>query len=195
MSIPYRLNKYQSKADFLTNQAKSILDFCIENRKVNDFYKRISDEVKLNKDTIQVLKDAILAGYYNSIYTYSWDYEDELKLWELINSKCDEDDKIYFLLANFQKGNKDFEELKVLYFKAFNQNINYLFSLEDEDRELFYDCESTRYEFLKLDFEAKVTQWDDFEDNWNGGIYWVKKFEGDKRALEIIHKMLGDKRN
>jgi len=195
MNLPYHLNQYESKITSLSKQAKSILEFCVSHRECEKFHERISKERELEKDTVRVLREAILAGYDNSIYTYSWEYEKELKLWMLINSKCREEDKVYFILANIQSVNKPVDELKDLYFKAFNQHLDYVFSLEDKSKEQLYNNPDTRYEFLKYEFRARVTQWNDFEDNWNEGKgYWKKKFANDEKANQIINELLNERR-
>ncbi len=195
MNFPYHLNQYESKINSLSKQAKSILEFCVSHRECEKFHERINEEENLEKDTIQILREAILAGYYNSIYTYSWKYEEELKLWELINSKCREEDKVYFVLANIQSLKKPADELKDLYFKAFDQYLDYVFSLEDKSKEQLYNNPNTRYEFLKYEFRARITQWDDFEDNWNEGkSYWQKKFANDEKANQIINELLNERR-
>ncbi len=194
MNLPYHLAGYTSKIDSLSNQAKSILEFCISNRAIEQFKDRIKQENKLEKESIQVLKTAILAGYGSSIYTYNWTATKELELWELINSKCEEENKVYFLLANLQSAYKQAYELKDLYFKSFDQDLDYIFSLEDSTIEQFYSNENTRYEFLKYEFAARVTKWDDFEDNWNEGQAWIKKFGKDEKAMKIINQMLAEKR-
>jgi hypothetical protein len=194
VNLPYHLTGYNSKIASLSNQAKSILEFCISNRDIEDFKRRIDQESKLEQETIQILKKAILAGYDSSIYTYNWTNEQEVKLWELINAKCDEEYKVYFILANIQIRNKSAYELKDLYFKAFNQKIDYIYSLEDSIKEQLYENIETRYELLRYEFEARVTRWDDFEDNWNDGQPWIKKFGTDKKAMEIMNQMLTEKR-
>jgi len=112
----------------------------------------------------------------------------------LINSKCDEENKVNFILARIQSVNRAANELKDLYFKSFDQHLDYIFSLEDSTIEQFYSNMNTRYEFLKYEFEARVTQWDDFEDNWNEGQPWIRKFGNDGKAMEIINQMLTEKR-
>lgn len=96
MNLPYHLTEYKSKIGSLSNQAKLILEFCINNRGSEDFIRRINKETKLEKETVQILKKAILAGNDCSIYTYNWTNEEEVAVWELINSKCAEDYKVYF---------------------------------------------------------------------------------------------------
>ena len=195
MNLPYHLNEYKSKIGSLSNQAKSILEFCVSNRDVEKFIKRINKEDKLEKETIRILKKAVFAGYYSTIYTYNWTNNEELNLWELINSKCEKEDKVYFTLARIQSLNKSADELKNLYFKSFDQHLDYVFSLEDEDKNQFYSNPETRYEFLQYEFRARITQWDDFEDNWNEEkTYWKKRFSNDKKAMEIIHDELNKKR-
>ena len=194
MNLPYHLTGYKSKLDSLSNQAKSILQFCVTNRNCEDFQLKISQESKLERETVQILKKAILAGYDSSIYTYNWTKEQELKLWELINSRCGEKYKVYFILANIQFGNKSAYELKDLYFKAFEQQIDYIYSLEDSVKNQLYENPETKYQLLEYEFKARVTRWDDFEDNWGDGIYWKRKFGNDKKAMDIINQMLTEKR-
>jgi len=194
MNLPYHLTGYKSKIDSLSHQAKSILEFCITNIDVESFDRRISQETKLEKETLQILKKAILAGYDSSIYTYNWTNEQEVRIWETINSKCEEEDKVYFILANLQIPNKTAVELKDLYFKAIKQQNDYIYSLDDSIKEQLYANEETRYEFLRYEFEARVTKWDDFEENWNGGQPWLRNFGDDDKAMEIINQMLAEKR-
>lgn len=194
MDLPYHLKDYHSKLDSLSNQAKSILEFCISNREVENFKKRITEETKLEKDTVQVLTKAILAGYNSSIHTYNWSNQDELTLWELINLKCEDSYKPYFILANLQRGSKTADELEQLYFNSFNQHLDYVFSLEDEDKKQLYRNPKTRYKFLEYEFKARVTQWDDFEDCWDNGIYWEKNFGEDEKAMELINRKLNERR-
>lgn len=195
MNLPYHLNEYKSKIGLLSNQAKSILEFCVLNREIEKFIERINKEDKLEKETIRILRKAIFAGYDSTIYTFNWRNEQELKLWELINSKCANEDKVYFTLARIQSLNKSADELKRLYFKSFDQHLDYVFSLEEEDKEQLYSNPETRYEFLKYEFRARVTQWNDFEDNWNEEkTYWQKRFSNDKKAMKIIHDELNEKR-
>ena len=179
----------------MSSQSKSMLRFCASNQKIEKFVERLNKEEKLDKETIQVLKKAILAGYYSSIYTYNWTYIEELKLWELINSKCNEENKVYFILANFQTVHKSPIELKYLYFKAFDQQIDYVFSLEHETREQFYNNPKTRYEFLKYDFKARILLWENFEENWKEDKeYWENKFLDDEKAIQLMDNMLNEKR-
>ena len=195
MNLPYHLNEYKSKIGSLSIQAKSILEFCASNREIEKFIERINEENKLEKETIRILKKAVFAGYNSSIYTYNWTNQQELNLWELINSKCEKEDKVYFTLARIQSLNKSADELKNLYFKSFDQHLDYVFSLEDEDKNQFYSNPETRYEFLKYEFRARITQWDDFEDNWNEEKgYWEKRFSNDRKAIEIIEDELNKKR-
>lgn len=194
MNLSYSLSVYKSKIDSLSYQAKSILEFCTNNREIDSFLIRISQEDKLEKETLQILKKAILAGCDSSIYTYNWAKDEEIRLWEAINSKCEEEDKVYFILANLQIRNKTAYELKDLYFKAIKQQIDYVYSLEDSIKEQLYENRETRYELLRYEFEARVTKWDDFEENWNEGQPWIKKFGNDEKAMEIINQMLAEKR-
>ena len=194
MNLPYSLSGYKSKIDSLSYQAKSILEFCIINRDIESFIKRINQETKLEKETLQILKKAILAGYDSSIYTYNWTNEEEIRLWEVINSKCEEEDKVYFILANLLIRTKTPYELKDLYFKAIKQQIDYVYSLEDSIKEQLYENEETRYELLRYEFEARVTKWGDYEENWNNGQPWIRNFGDDEKAMEIINQMLAEKR-
>ncbi|MFK7809022.1 MAG: hypothetical protein AB8F74_14560 [Saprospiraceae bacterium] len=195
MNLPYHLAGYKTKIDSLSSQSKSILEFCVTNRKVELFIERLNREEKLEEETIQILKKAILAGYDSSIYTYNWPYSDELRLWELINDKCDEENKVYFILAKIQSVDKSVIELKDLYFKSFDQQLDYVFSIEDDVKEELYNNPKTRYEFLKYDFKARITQWEDFEDNWNEEKQcWKKKFLNDGAAIQLMEKMLNEKR-
>jgi hypothetical protein len=195
MNLPYHLNEYKPKIDSLGNQAKSILDFCVSNREIEKFIGRINKEEKLEKESIRILKKAIFADYESTIYTFNWTKEQELKLWEIINSKCVEEDKVYFTLARIQSSNKSAYELKELYFKSFDQHLDYIFSLDDKTKEQFYKNKETRYEFLKYEFRARITQWEDFEDNWNEEKdYWKKRFVNDEKAMEIIDEELNKKR-
>jgi hypothetical protein len=195
MNLPYHLNEYNTRIGSLSNQAKSILEFCVTNREIEKFIGRINKEDKLEKESIQILRKAIFAGYDGTIYTFNWTKEQELKLWEIINSKCAEEDKVYFTLARIQSSYKSADELRSLYFKSFDQHLDYVFSLEDEDKEQLYTNPESRYEFLKYEFRARVIQWDDFEDNWNEEKdYWEKRFSNDKKAMEIINDELNKKR-
>jgi hypothetical protein len=65
------------------------LEFCTSNQNVDKFIGRINKEQKIEEETIRILKKAIFAGYDSSIYTFNWTNEQELNLWELINSKCE----------------------------------------------------------------------------------------------------------
>jgi len=60
MNLPYHLSGYKSKIDSLSNQAKSILEFCISNREIEQFIKRINQENKLERESIQILKRQFL---------------------------------------------------------------------------------------------------------------------------------------
>lgn len=97
-------------------------------------------------------------------------------------------------MANLQIRNKTAYELKDLYFKAIKQQIDYIYSLEDSIKEQLYENKETRYELLRYEFEARVTKWDDYEENWNNGQTWIRNFGDDEKAMEIINQMLADKR-
>ena len=75
-------------------------------------------------------------------------------------------------------------------------HLDYLFSLEDADRDSFYSNPETRYTFLEYEFKARITQCDDFEESWSEEqAYWKQKFAEDKKALDLIENALLLKRN
>lgn len=50
------------------------------------------------------------------------------------------------------------------------------------------------YEFIRYEFEARVTSWDDFEESWNDGQTWIRNFEADEETMGIINQLLAEKR-
>ncbi len=54
---------------------------------------------------------------------------------------------------------------------------------------------NTRYDFLKYEFQARITQWEDFEENWREEKgYWKTKFSGDEKGLAIMEQLLNERR-
>lgn len=66
----YQLGEYNTKSD-LSAQSKKIRDHILNNRDYNSVLRVISKYDQLEFESILILKKAINAGYWNSLYGFN----------------------------------------------------------------------------------------------------------------------------
>lgn len=132
----YQLGAYNHKTD-LSEQGTIIRDFVLKTYDYASIKKLVEKFDYLEEESIFILRAAILAGFWNSYYGFSWKADQEIEFWEMVYNKNPNSGIAILTLAESYRGNriKELEEVMPLYFKAIEIDPMHFYSLTQEGGE------------------------------------------------------------
>ncbi len=166
----YQLGRYNTKQD-LGEQTKRIRNHLLLHQDFNSILKLINEYDNLELESILILKKAINAGYWNSIYGFNWNKDEEVLFWKTVYDKSRNKtiSKLQYLRILQTSKNKKVEELKSDYIQILKDqpSLYYEFISEDLskmwkiDNEIKIDCLNAMFIHLSDDmslseFEEEV---------------------------------------
>lgn len=181
----YQLGKYNSKND-LSPQGTAIRNFVQNNYDFHSVFNHVNQYSILEHESVLILKKAILAGYWTSLYGFNWSKKQEIEFWELVYEKRQHNSGIpHLTLAESYRGNKikTLNEVIELYFDAIEINPEHYYSLTQEGGEELESLLENR-DFRKKCLLIELNIWE------NVHCYSIQEIEEEKPY--ILKRCKGD---
>jgi hypothetical protein len=177
----------------LSEQASAIKDLVKTHSDYESIRNFIDQFPILEEESINMLREAILAGYWISYYGFGWTKEQEIEFWELVYKKRPRQSGIAILtLAESYRGNhiKTLKEVIDLYFDAIDINLYHYFSLTQEGGDELDELLKNP-EFNKKCLLIELNIWENLfnyslEEIDEGTPYILKRCNGDEQLESLI---------
>lgn len=191
----YQLGNYNTKQD-LSPQATAIRDFVLTHFDYASVRMFVARYDFLEDESIQILRMAILAGYWTSYYGFSWTPQQEVSFWELVCTKNTGYGLAILTLAESYRGNKfkTLKEVLPLYYKAIEIEPYHFYSIFPDDNEELEADPELKHEFVKIGMDVREKLWSrqSFEEEYQSLInYYQRDPELLAYVQERLDKILG----
>lgn len=130
----YQLGEYNTKVD-LCEQSQQIRNHITQKHDFESIKSLIDKYEVLEIESIIILKKAINAGYWNSIYGFNWKPIEELEFWKIIESKSNGAviSRLQLLRTLQSTGVQNIDQLKSDYIEILNETPSLYYELISED--------------------------------------------------------------